>query len=334
MMNIHEELKSAEASGLMSAKTARHFQELYDSYVKSLEGTHHKAEDYVPLFAMLLELVKKQIADPYPFEPYHPKIVEPFDYFHYGLNFARPLVDERKSRILRTHNLDKIDAEIKAGENVVFFANHQTELDPQLMSIVLEKDYPLISDEIIFVAGDRVLTDPLAVPFSLGRNLLCIYSKRHIDNPPEKKAEKQQHNKRTMNRMKSLLAEGGKCIYVALSGGRDRPSPEGEIEIAKFDPSSLEMFRLMAKEAGKATHFYPLALMTYDILPPPDTISKELGETRTLSREGACFAFGDEIDFNHFPGSDIADKHERRQALADHVWNMVHEDYKFFKGEA
>ncbi len=50
---------------------------------------------------------------------------------------------------------------------------------------------------MIFVAGERVITDPLAVPASMGRNLLCIYSKRYIDHPPELKSEKQLHNKRT-----------------------------------------------------------------------------------------------------------------------------------------
>ena len=43
---------------------------------------------------------------------------------------------------------------------------------------------------MIFVAGERVITDPLAIPFSMGSNLLCIYSKRYIDHPPEKKIEK------------------------------------------------------------------------------------------------------------------------------------------------
>jgi glycerol-3-phosphate O-acyltransferase len=30
------------------------------------------------------------------------------------------------------------------------------------------------------VAGDRVTTDLLAMPFSMGRNLLCIFSKKHV----------------------------------------------------------------------------------------------------------------------------------------------------------
>ena len=56
-----------------------------------------------------------------------------------------------------------------------------------------------------------------------------------------------------MELMSRLLQEGGKVIYVAPSGGRDRRNAEGEIEVAPFDPQSVEMFYLMARK-GKNTH--------------------------------------------------------------------------------
>ncbi len=49
---------------------------------------------------------------------------------------------------------------------------------------------------MVHVAGDRVTTDPVAVPFSKGRNLLCIYSKRHMNNPPELASKKKMRNAR------------------------------------------------------------------------------------------------------------------------------------------
>ena len=85
----------------------------------------------------------------------------------------------------------KYSSHLKKGHNVVFLANHQIEADPQAISILLDERFPGIAPEMIFVAGERVITDPLAVPFSMGRSLLCIYSKRYIDNPPEQKADKQ-----------------------------------------------------------------------------------------------------------------------------------------------
>ena len=168
---------------------------------------------------------------------------------------------------------------LERGENAIFLANHQIEADPQAISILLENSYPKFAEEMIFVAGERVITDPLAVPASMGRNLFCIYSKRYIDQPPEQKMKKQLHNKRTMELMSQLLSEGGKAIYVAPSGGRDRPNANGIVEIAPFDPQSIEMFYLMAQRAGHPTHFYPMALKTFELLPPPQSIQVELGRS-------------------------------------------------------
>lgn len=40
-------------------------------------------------------------------------------------------------------------------------------------------------------AGDRVVADPLCKPFSMGRNLFCVHSRKRMDDIPELKAEKQ-----------------------------------------------------------------------------------------------------------------------------------------------
>ena len=83
-----------------------------------------------------------------------------------------------------------LHTQVKDGDNVVLFANHQSEADPQIFSVLLDPKYPGFAEQTIFVAGDRVTTDLLAGPFSMGRNLLCIFSKKHIENPPELKSEK------------------------------------------------------------------------------------------------------------------------------------------------
>jgi len=80
-------------------------------------------------------------------------------------------------------------------------ANHQTEIDPQFISLLLEKEYSKLAKDMIFVAGDRVILDQLAIPASMGRNLLCIYSKKHIHNPPDLMETKRLHNKKTMGLM-------------------------------------------------------------------------------------------------------------------------------------
>jgi glycerol-3-phosphate O-acyltransferase len=83
----------------------------------------------------------------------------------------------------------------------------------------------------------------------------------------------------------------------------------------------------MAQRAGRPSHFHPMALATYDFLPPPETVRSELGETRHIKRTGIHMAVGAELDMARFPGSDTPDRHERRVARAQHIWQRVAEDY-------
>jgi glycerol-3-phosphate O-acyltransferase len=279
----------------------------------------------------LKELIEMQLKHPFVFEPYHQKLRKPFDYYKFSLDFIRPLVDLPHSSLRGMENLNQIDLQLKRNENVVLLANHQTEADPQAISVLLEKTHPHIAEKIIYVAGERVVTDPFAVPFSMGCDLLCIYSKRYIDHPPELKAQKQLHNKNTMELMSRLLKEGGKIIYVAPSGGRDRRNREGIVEVAPFDPQSIEMFSLMARKAKTPTHFYPFSLATYDLFPPPDTVQRELGETRIAKRSPIHLAFAPEFDMEKFPGSEQNDKIARRKARSSAIWEIVNANYQRIK---
>jgi glycerol-3-phosphate O-acyltransferase len=83
------------------------------------------------------------------------------------------------------------------------------------------------------------------------------------------------------------------------------------------------MFYLMAKKAKTPTHFYPLALSTYDLLPPPETIQIELGEHRVAKRTPVHLAFGKECDME----SSLKEKDERRKQRAERVWTKVVEMY-------
>lgn len=333
-MTFLNKLEKAYKEGKIDQRIYDNYIILYNSYTSSLKASGLDLQGCEAVFVEFLSHVIEQLHNPYHFEPYHQRIVEPYNYYQFGIEFFRPLVDKNRTRVYHAENLAKMREQIAKEENVILIANHQTEVDPQLMSIALEDTYPDIGSEMIFVAGDRVIIDPMAIPFSMGRNLLCIYSKRHIDSPPEKKVEKQHHNQRTMKRMKELLSEGGKCIYVAPSGGRDRPDPSGEIVVSPFDPQSIEMFRLIALQAGQPTHFYPLALSTHSILPPPRVVEKEVGEKRLTKREGILFSFGNEIDLDIFPGSDEQDRHAKRYARATYLWNLVKSEYEKITQEA
>ncbi len=314
--------------GWINPKYQEILQEFFASYLSaalSLGGQKTYCENMLSTF---LDQVTSQLKNPYRFQPYHEKIRTPFDHYQFGLEFMRPLVDFSRSFIDGKSNLQKIETLLEKNHNVILLANHQIEGDPQAISLLLEKTFPKIGEEMIFVAGDRVITDPLSIPFSMGRNLLCIYSKKYIDIPPERREEKQLHNRKTLRQMQALLNSGGRCIYVAPSGGRDRIGNSGCVEVAPFDPQAVEMFYLQGKQAKQKTHFFTLALSTYHLLPPPKTTEIELGEKRTTQGGPICLCFGEEVslDAATFPQMP-ADKQKKRQLKAKFIWEKVRKDY-------
>jgi len=308
------------------------FKEFFSAYLRTVTENNGSTESCNAIFSRYLELAERQLNRPYRFKPYHEMDREPFDYHQYGLDFIRPLVLFERSTVRGREALKRIQAQLAAGENAILFANHQTEPDPQIITLLLEEEgYPRLGEEMIFVAGHRVTTDPLAVPFSRGCNLLCIYSKKHVEHPPEEKETKLLHNKKTMLKMAELLSGGGKCIYMAPSGGRDRADENGKVEPSPFDPASVEMFRLMAKQSGTPTHFYPLALATYDLLPPPQKVEKELGEPRLPKRCPVHLYFGDEIEMERIPKAEGLGRRELREARSAHIFSLVNTLYSKLK---
>lgn len=300
----------------------------YQDYQQAIENNPDSLKKMDHYFTQLLHFIEAQLVHPFVFKPFHQHIRSPFDYYEFGKNFLKLVVEQDKSLIQGHDHLKEATQHLKKGDNVILFSNHQSEADPQAISLLLDESYPGFAENIIFVAGDRVTTDPFAVPFSMGRNLLCIYSKKYIEYPPEKKTEKQFHNKKTMELMSDLLREGGKCIYVAPSGGRDRKNSEGNIEIARFDPQSIEMFYLMAKKSETLTYFYPLSLSTYMIFPPPSGTNIAIGEPRRVQRGTIHLNLGASIDMEKFSPLDFSSKDELRQTRADYIWDLVNEGYK------
>lgn len=328
-MTFDEEIDVLIKKGKLPPFVATLLLKFHQSYLKATQG-RFAVEDVEPRLFQLLHFAIKQIHHPYRFLPYHRKITRPFNYYRFGLDLISPLIDFEHSSLLNSPVLTHIEEQIHKKENVILLANHQIEPDPQVISLLLEKEHPKLAEDLIFVAGHRVISDPLAVPFSLGRNLICIYSKKHMEHPPEQKAIKLIHNQRSMKKMVDLLSEGGKCIYVAPSGGRDRPNDKGEILPAKFDPQSLEMFLLMTKKAKQKSHFYPLALSTYHILPPPNKVEKDIGEKRFPAFAPVHLHFGEEVDLDALV-SDIPEKHEKRVKRAEILSETILKAYQKFE---
>jgi len=306
----------------------RILERLLERYEKEAGKGGLSVQETEQLMHQLLLFSFKQMKDPYPFEIFHEPLRTPFDYYQFGLDFIRPLIDFKHSTVQGIDQLKKIEAQHKANENVILLANHQTEPDPQIIDLLIEPYVPGLGKEIIFIAGHRVTTDPLAVPFSMGRRILSVFSKKHIDFPPEEKNHKIVHNQRTMVKLHELLSQGGQCIYVAPSGGRDRMNAEGKIEMDPFDPQSIELFHLMTQQTNHPTHFYPLAMATYALLPPPRQIEQTIGEERCPTFTPVHLYFGEEIDMDHFAGGEVMDKKTKRMRRADYIWNLTQQLYK------
>lgn len=307
-------LKTAVAAanfGEPISSTLLSFFHSFDAALMKKKGSFRELPpEMTPTFEQYIDLISKELKSPTQFGHYHPAENSPFNFYEFSLQLVRPLIDFSHSVFMGQDHLQTIVASLQRGENVILLANHQTELDPQIISLMTAPVSQSFASSIIFVAGHRVTSDPLAVPFSRGTNLLCIYSKKYIDHPPEEKAAKLMHNAKTVSKLEELLSSGGACIYVAPSGGRDRCDETGNPKIAPFDPQSVEMFYLLSQKAAKKTNFHLLALDTMRILPPPQAVNIDLGEERSVSFSPVGLAFGPRLELSVI--SENSDRQARR----------------------
>jgi len=286
-------------------------------------------KDYFKAIHEYCLLIADQMRHPCAFECHHKAIRSPINYLKVGIDLFSPLIDFENSQLRGIENVRKIASYVAAGENVILFANHQIEADPLMIYFLLEKEFSALNEKMTFIAGERVLTDPLAVPFSLGFHLFSVYSKKYFDSHPTRVTEMKAHNHKAILVISQELNAGGNCLYIAPSGGRDRCNSSGIVEVAKFDPQSTELMYLLGRRSKKPTHFFPLAMSTHDILPPPSSLQIDLGEHR-ISREAPIYLhFGNEIDMEHFPPSE--DPHlTKKEARANFIWKLVLDMYNQF----
>ncbi|KAL2901214.1 Glycerol-3-phosphate acyltransferase chloroplastic [Bienertia sinuspersici] len=208
-----------------------------------------------------------------------------------------PLFLIRNSYVGNIALFNEMEEKLQQGHNVILMSNHQTEADPAVIALLLEKTNSHIAENMIYIAGDRVVTDPLCKPFSMGR-------------------------------------DGSKIIWIAPSGGRDRPDavtgdwyPEHQ---ATFDIASVDNMRRLVEHAGMPGHIYPLSLLCYDIMPPPAQVEKEIGETRLISYHGVGLSVEPEINY-----CDVSlgcqTEEEAKSAYAQALYFSVTEQYEVLK---
>jgi glycerol-3-phosphate O-acyltransferase len=291
----------------------------------------------VAIFKNMIKTYAQQLSDPYEFPSYHTAMRSPFDYYTLGNEYVGALVDWRRSVLRHEARWSTIEAQLAAGENVILLANHQSEADAAFIPLLTAASHPKLGEQVIYVAGDRVVTDLMAKPFSMGRNLLCVHSKKHIDDDLALKPAKQKQNLRTLKEMERLLRAGGMLLWIAPAGGRDRRR-DGLLAPDAFDPGAVEMMRrLGTKKGGAVTHYYPFAMATYEVMPPPASLEKSLGEKREVRFTGVGLSVAEEVDVSDkgawaaaLPAD--ATPEVRQAALASHVQAAVAAEFAVISG--
>lgn len=316
--------------GSLPQSVAKGMEELYENYRNAVfQSGVPKAEEIVlSNMATVFDRIILDVKDPFEFSPHHKAIREPFDYYMFVQNYIRPLVDFRRSYVGNISLFHEMEDKLRQGENVILISNHQTEADPAIIALLLESTHPWLSENMIFVAGDRVLVDPLCKPFSMGRNLLCVYSKKHMYDFPEQVEMKKKANTRSLKEMAVLLRSGSKIIWIAASGGRDRPDQVSkQWRPAPFDPLSVDNMRRLVEHAGVPGHIYPLAILCYNIMPPPLQVEKEVGEKRVISFHGAALSVAPKLDFH----AAIKDPEEAKLVFSGALFDSVNEQYEVLR---
>lgn len=325
-------LQAAQSSGLISDQLRLIWEDFYDNYkatVLESEIPEHDEAFIVQVQASIADRVFHQFKEPYTFPSKHQRILEPFNYYEFGQQYVGSLLDFENSFIGNLETWQQIADQLEQGHNVVMLANHQTEADPGVFAHMIKTSFPKMAEDVIYVAGDRVITDPLCKPFSMGRNLFCVYSKRHIDDVPEEKEAKLAMNRKTVMSMARELNKGGLLLWIAPSGGRDRPRADGVWAPNEFDPGSVGLMQKLLSKAKKDGHLYAMAMVSWKMMPPPVKIEEAIGERRKTNFAGVGISVTPEIDVDAVLKDlgDDADQETKQAALAAHARTICEEEF-------
>eukprot|EP00199_Chlamydomonas_sp_CCMP681_P002346 CAMPEP_0119107128 /NCGR_PEP_ID=MMETSP1180-20130426/8098_1 /TAXON_ID=3052 ORGANISM="Chlamydomonas cf sp, Strain CCMP681" /NCGR_SAMPLE_ID=MMETSP1180 /ASSEMBLY_ACC=CAM_ASM_000741 /LENGTH=420 /DNA_ID=CAMNT_0007092569 /DNA_START=78 /DNA_END=1337 /DNA_ORIENTATION=+ len=300
------------------------WMDFYDNYRNAVVGSGLPGSN-----ELLAAKVQSTIADtatlqfmkPYTFPSHHHRMLHDgerdYNYFEFGQRYTGSLLDWSSSVLGHRERWDHIASLLKQSHNVVLLANHQTEADPGVFAHMLMTTQPELATDVIYVAGDRVVTDPLSKPFSMGRNLFCVHSKKHLDDEPELKISKMETNRKTLVAMSRALNKGGCLMWIAPSGGRDRPKANDQYTPDPFDPAAVDLMRNLLTRAKQPGHLFPMAMYSWPMMPPPKTVDKVIGERRMTNFTPVGISLCEELDLKEIlKGIPEQDKDGQQRELA------------------
>ena len=103
-MDLLKKLEEAD----IAEKQKRDFKQFYTAYIKILKESSEDISACDATLDFFLERLKEQAKTPYDFQLYHKKVREPLDFYLFGLNFMRPLVDLPNSSLQGKASLQEI----------------------------------------------------------------------------------------------------------------------------------------------------------------------------------------------------------------------------------
>ena len=72
-------------------------------------------------------------------------MLAPYDYYAFGQDYGRTLVNASESVLANAAGFEAVRQQLAAGHNVVLLANHQTEADPAVFALMLERAQPQLA---------------------------------------------------------------------------------------------------------------------------------------------------------------------------------------------
>ena len=73
--------------------------QFFDAYRSALSNAGLSPETFDHLLDGMIDRLEEQLDTPFAFEPFHRQITAPFDYYQFGVEFLRPLVDKARSSL-------------------------------------------------------------------------------------------------------------------------------------------------------------------------------------------------------------------------------------------
>jgi len=287
--------------GTLDSSVREGLLNLFSSYAGALSMSPRlpaSEKEAAQVVAALADRVQVMLEENYTFPSRHTRVLEPFNYFDIGQRAVGNLVDFGASFVGHAERILDMQSAVARGENVLLLANHQSDADGGVWAWMTRELAPSLATDLYYVAGDRVVTDSYAKIYNMGRNLICVHSKKVMDqDPPAVREQKSKINRRSVLELGKLFKQGGAIVWVAPHGGRDRTDASGQLAPGAWDAAAVMLLKRMMDSSPNPGHVYPMAMATAEIMPPPsgEDEEKPWGMGSVFKYHGVGISIGAEL---------------------------------------